>query len=147
MQRKKKVLQEDFDKSLIADVRAIKSKNSDLGHKNDVQLTMLTQLGDPVNKIGIAFGEPIECEERCWDNKNEEDIECLNTPEHLKYQPKLTKIKAVKLKLKHCHIFEQELEKAMVGCAPKLIHFDNANGKDDKSMDTAVIVARTTGGP
>jgi hypothetical protein len=36
---------------------ATKSKNSDSGHKNDAQLTMLTQLGDSVNKNGTAFTE------------------------------------------------------------------------------------------
>jgi hypothetical protein len=60
---------------------------------------------------------------------NEEDIECLDTPDHLKYLHNLAKTKAVKLKLK-CH-----LEKAVVRRVPKVIHFGN-DVNDDKSKDT-----------
>mgnify|MGYP006914671865 CR=1 FL=1 len=51
---------------LIAEMFNIsKSKNSDSSHKNDAQLTMLTQLGDAANKIGTVFAEHMEYKDEC----------------------------------------------------------------------------------
>jgi hypothetical protein len=56
--RKEESATEDVGKRLITVMfSATKSKNSDSGHKNDAQLTMMTQLGDSVNKNGTAFTE------------------------------------------------------------------------------------------
>jgi hypothetical protein len=73
------------------------------------------------------------------------NIECLDTPYRLEYQRKLEKTKAVKVKLKRHHL-EQELVKAKVGCVPEVIRFGHDDGNDDKSEDTAVIVAGTITG-
>jgi hypothetical protein len=102
---KKKALQELIDKRLIADgFSASKLKNSDSSHKNDAQLTMLTQLGDTVNKIRTAFAERME---RKYERRdNEETIECLDTPECLEYQRDLAKTEALKLMLK-CRLLEK----------------------------------------
>jgi hypothetical protein len=73
----KKALQEEIDKRLIVDLfSASKSKSSDLGHKNDVHLTMLTQLGDAVNKSGTVFAEHMEHQDKFRDN-DKDMIECL----------------------------------------------------------------------
>jgi hypothetical protein len=61
--------------------------------------------------------------------RNEEDIECLDTPDHLKCRCNLAKTKDVKLKVKHCCL-KQELEKAMVGHVPKVISFGNDDDDD-----------------
>jgi hypothetical protein len=68
-------------------------------------------------------------------------------PSHLDYRRDLAKTKALKLKLKlKRRRLEQELEKAMVGRVPKVIHFGDDDGNADKSEDTAVIVAGTITG-
>jgi hypothetical protein len=79
-------------------------------------------------------------EHRDESGDNEEEIEFLDTPDRLEYPCNLAKTKAVKLKLK-CRHLKQELEKVMVGCVPKVIHFGNDDGIDDNSKDIAVIVA------
>jgi hypothetical protein len=106
---------------------------------------MSTQLGDAVNKMGTAFAERMEHEdERRY---NEEDIECLDTSDPLEYRRDLARTKAIKLKLKlKRRRLEQELEKAMVGRVPKVLHFGNDDGNANKSKDTAVMAAGTTTG-
>lgn len=65
---------------------------------------------------------------------NEEDIDCLLTPDRVEYRRDLLKIKAIKIKLKR-HRLEEELEKSMAARAPKVIRCGSVDDSDDKSED------------
>jgi hypothetical protein len=137
---KKKALQEDIDKRLIADIlSASKSKTPESVQKNDTQLAIFTQLGETMKQIGTVFAGRMEREDERMEREderrnNEEDIDCLLTPDRVEYRRDLLKIKAIKIKLKR-HRLEEELEKSMAARAPKVIRCGSVDDSDDKSED------------